>query len=237
MQDLSDASARPNRGIGRGRKRARTPEHKEEVRRKLIEAGQALLEQGRFQDHSLRKIAAQAGYSTGGVYSHFADKAALFHAIRDEEISKLEAEARARLPFYGETAESRLRGHVAFLREFTFKMVHRFGPASLSGGTETAAPDGRIEPFENQTDPSPAAGRMHALADAVVREFFDSLPAHPLDVALAADSLWGAINSTYTMAGASIHRRWSDPEAVGEVVLDALIASWKAQAALKAKNL
>lgn len=220
-KEVSSDSKRDRQG-----RRARSAGAKMEVRLKLIEAGQDLLTRGAFQRLSLHRIAAHAGYTTGVVYHYFENKEALFHTIRDLEIELLERQAKENAALLSDP-EERLRAHVKFLRSYTSRMMHRYGASFLSGAADVPSPDGGLEPYEAQTDPSPASGRMHALADEIVERFFDSLPVHPTEVPLAADSLWGAINSTFTMAGASDHRAWSDPEKIGDAVLDALIMSWK----------
>lgn len=54
---------------------------KDDTRLLILEAGkQEFLEKG-FADASLRHIARQAGVTTGAIYGHYADKAALFRAL------------------------------------------------------------------------------------------------------------------------------------------------------------
>ena len=56
---------------------------------KLLECARTeFLEMG-FQDASLRVIAAQAGTSTGAIYTRFQDKEGLFHAVVDATVNQL----------------------------------------------------------------------------------------------------------------------------------------------------
>ena len=62
----------------------RTKEQSAQTRARLIEAARAQFEQHGYARTTLEQIARAAGLTRGAVYFHFADKAALFRAMRDE---------------------------------------------------------------------------------------------------------------------------------------------------------
>lgn len=66
--------------------RARADEDKARVRQAFVSAGRKLLSEGDPSKVSLRRIAAEAGYSPGTIYSYFADWRALYRAVRERDM-------------------------------------------------------------------------------------------------------------------------------------------------------
>lgn len=64
----------------------KTKEEAERTRQQIIEAARRTFHQCGVSRTSLEKIAAAAGVTRGAVYWHFADKAALFFAMRDTSL-------------------------------------------------------------------------------------------------------------------------------------------------------
>ena len=62
----------------------RTKEESQETRRTIIAAARDMFFTNGVTNTSLEQIAAAAGVTRGAIYWHFADKAALFYAMRDE---------------------------------------------------------------------------------------------------------------------------------------------------------
>ncbi len=62
----------------------RTKEESQETRRTIIAAAREMFLTNGVTNTSLEQIAAAAGVTRGAIYWHFADKAALFYAMRDE---------------------------------------------------------------------------------------------------------------------------------------------------------
>src|SRR4051812_23523215 len=62
----------------------RTKEESLETRRAIIDAAREVFYENGVSRTSLEQIAAAAGVTRGAIYWHFADKAALFYAMRDE---------------------------------------------------------------------------------------------------------------------------------------------------------
>lgn len=65
----------------------KTKEEAERTRQQIIEAARRTFHQYGVSRTSLEKIAAAAGVTRGAVYWHFADKAALFFAMREASMS------------------------------------------------------------------------------------------------------------------------------------------------------
>lgn len=68
----------------------KTKEEAERTRQQIIEAARRMFHQRGVSRTSLEKIAAAAGVTRGAVYWHFADKAALFFAMRDASMSAVD---------------------------------------------------------------------------------------------------------------------------------------------------
>jgi len=68
----------------------KTKEEAERTRQQIIEAARRTFHQCGVSRTSLEKIAAAAGVTRGAVYWHFADKAALFFAMRDASMSAID---------------------------------------------------------------------------------------------------------------------------------------------------
>ena len=65
-------------------RRSRRHERKEETRAELIAAAGKVFADHGFRGASLDQIAAEAGYTTGAIYGHFAGKDDLFLAVSEE---------------------------------------------------------------------------------------------------------------------------------------------------------
>lgn len=61
----------------------------EETRRRVLEAAVAAVEAGGMEAVNIRNIAAQAGYSVGSVYKHFADQDALLIAVNSVTLGRI----------------------------------------------------------------------------------------------------------------------------------------------------
>ena len=61
----------------------------EETHRRVLEAAIAAVEAGGIEAVNIRKIAADAGYSVGSVYKHFADQDALLLAVNSVTLGRI----------------------------------------------------------------------------------------------------------------------------------------------------
>jgi AcrR family transcriptional regulator len=70
-------------------------EKKEQTRERLIDAAAKVFARRGYHDAGLGEIAAEAGYSTGAVYSNFSGKEELFLALADRKVEEAIADVRA----------------------------------------------------------------------------------------------------------------------------------------------
>ncbi|MFO0691968.1 MAG: TetR/AcrR family transcriptional regulator [Polyangiales bacterium] len=125
--------AQGDEGEGKGAER---PYHHGNLRKALLDAALALLDEQGVEALSLREVARRAGVSHAAPYRHFEDKDALVAAVAEVSFDELTATMRARMaPFEEGSVESLLasgHGYVeyAVTRPSRFRVV--FGPV-LSG--------------------------------------------------------------------------------------------------------
>jgi AcrR family transcriptional regulator len=70
-------------------------ERREQTRAELLGAAAEVFGRRGYHDASVEEIAAEAGYSTGALYSNFANKEHLFLALADHEVARRVDEIRA----------------------------------------------------------------------------------------------------------------------------------------------
>lgn len=63
----------------------------EETHRRVLEAAIAAVEAGGMEAVNIRKVAADAGYSVGSVYKHFADQDALLLAVNSVTLGRIKS--------------------------------------------------------------------------------------------------------------------------------------------------
>jgi AcrR family transcriptional regulator len=204
------------------RARARADEDKAQVRHAFVTAGRRLLATEGASKVSLRRIAAEAGYAPGAIYSYFADSRALYRAVRErdmedaievfQELVSTENEplARVRSLFVG-TVKYWLSRPDHF--DVLFSMpANQLGPIV---GTE----------LFGQT---PVVVRALEIYYQAVDAFFVSLPSHPFSPRLAADSLLAAVYGLIAFPRMTQTMNWSDTAEMAEVVIDSMLNQWVA---------
>lgn len=76
--------------------------HKDQVRRRLLDAAYVCLERNGFQDMTTRELLAEAGLSNGTLYKYFPSKEHIYEALAEEllgeDVERLRAEAGAGAP-------------------------------------------------------------------------------------------------------------------------------------------
>jgi AcrR family transcriptional regulator len=70
-------------------------EKQEQTRQQLLDAGARVFARRGYRQATVEEIAAEAGFTTGAVYSNFASKEELFLALADWEVDSRIAEIRA----------------------------------------------------------------------------------------------------------------------------------------------
>ncbi|MDB6062514.1 MAG: hypothetical protein JWM78_2617 [Verrucomicrobiaceae bacterium] len=223
-QERSDHERRSNTGK---LTRARTDQAKEKVRADVIRAGQELFAAEDFEKVSLRKIAAAANYSPGTVYQYFSDRDALFIAIRDLELIKLN-DALHVIADKVADPEQRLWKMIEYSMKFWKKNFGRYGESFLSGPPLKKINATTTQSNSSHMDQSPASATLHQLFDNSMKDFFDTLPRHPLPVTHATDAMIAAIDGVMIIPDTSPHRRWTEKKILSRIVFDALVHHWRA---------
>jgi AcrR family transcriptional regulator len=68
---------------------ARRQEQREELKAEMRDAARAIFVRDGYQSLSMRKVAAEIGYSAAAIYLYFPSKEALFHSLVEESFSRL----------------------------------------------------------------------------------------------------------------------------------------------------
>lgn len=205
------------------RGRARADEDKARVRQAFIDAGRRLLASEDPAQVSLRRIAAEAGYSPGSIYSYFPDARALYRAVREDDMEDAVAVFEALAQEAG-TAQARLRRLMTGTVQHWLAHPEQFAILFAMPARKRTVAD---ETFGQ----APVVLRALAIYDAAVLAYFDSLARHPLPARLATDALMGAVYGLIAFPRMTESMPWSGTAAMAEVVIDSVLAQWQAQAA------
>lgn len=206
-------------------KRARSPEEKAAVRQALIAAGRRAFAEQDYTKVSLRGIAAAAGYTPAVVYHYFADRQALFMAVREEDLERAveqisaaacgEVDPAMRLRKLLSVMLKHWRAHFDQY-EILFSGVGRQPTPRTSEGT----PFGRSE----------VAVRSYQQYENAVRDFFDTLPRYPMPLKLATDSIVVAIHGAVAVPMHLGTLRWSAGDKLAKAIVDSFITAWSVTA-------
>ncbi len=204
-------------------RRARSPQAKDHVRQALISAGRELLLASPSSPISLRGIARHAGYSSGVIYRYFADRQALFLAIRDSEmanfVDRLERECGP-----GDDVQARLLAIADRAFDFSRYQIAAFGMDSLFLF--------RLDASHAQSDMlsydfAPGAARIHAFFELAVRSVMNTRTMTDHDVQLAVGAMMAAVTGSVLLPRGSDHGDFPDGRTIMHEMIKALIATWR----------
>src|SRR5690348_17407983 len=68
---------------------SRRREHKEELRRAILDAAREIFVRGGYESFTMRKLAQKIEYSPGAVYLHFKNKENLFECLVEDSFARL----------------------------------------------------------------------------------------------------------------------------------------------------
>jgi AcrR family transcriptional regulator len=140
--------------------------HHGDLRRALLDAGLALIEEQGAQAFTLREAARRAGVSQAAPYRHFADKGALLAAIAEEGFRALSARMReevARAAAPAGTLEPIGMGYLLFAVENPAHYRVMFGPGRDREGLPASAEAAGQESFSLLLDGVREAQRSGAI--------------------------------------------------------------------------
>jgi AcrR family transcriptional regulator len=207
-------------------RRARSAEAKDQVRQALIDAGRELLLARPSEALSLRGIARHAGYSSGVIYRYFADRDALFLAIRDSEmtnfIDRLEAASSD-----NDDPATRLLEIADQAFDFSRYQIAAFGMNSLFlFGFDEAGSHRNKAPVH---DAAPAAARIHAFFERAVRSAMTIRANDHSDIQIAVGALMASITGAVLLPAGSDHGDFPDGRIVMRETIAALLCHWRLQ--------
>lgn len=204
--------------------RARADEDKAKVRQSFVVAGRRLLAVEDPSKVSLRRIAAEAGYSPGTIYSYFADSRALYRAIRERDMEEAVLVFEQLL---ADQAAPRQRVRNLFLGSVAYWIAHPEHFDVLFSMPDKAA----AKSLDEQFGQTPVVVRALNLYYDAVQQFFDSLARPPLAPRLAADALLGAVYGLVAFPRMTQTMPWSDTTAMAAVIVDTMLTQWESAGA------
>lgn len=204
--------------------RARGDDDKAKVRLAFVAAGRHLLATEDPAKVSLRRIAAAAGYSPGSIYSYFPDARALYRAVRERDMEEASAAFEQLLAAHTDP-EHGLRHLMLGTVQYWLSHADHFDILFAMPGRKAAVAD-------DSFGQSAVVLRALAIYDGAVQAYFDSLPRHPMPIRLASDALLAAVYGMIAFPRMTQTMPWSALPAMAGVVVDAMLAQWRA-AALK----
>ena len=155
------------------RRRTPTQGRSADLVHKVLEASAQVLGEVGLEATSTNKIAARAGVAVGSIYQYFPNKEAIFDALVDDRLRKLESliserMAALRTGSYPEAAEAVLRATISFHAsepELTPMLVSRISPP---------LPNAQHRYF----------GRLHIISRGYLEVYADELAVDDLDLAV-----------------------------------------------------
>lgn len=175
---------------------------------------------------SLRRIAAEAGYSPGTIYSYFPDSRALYRAIRESDMENAILSFKrivARTHDPAERVHKLFSGTVRYWLERPDQFDVLFSQPANPAVVDTS----NGQPFGQSVVVTTALDIYYHAIEA----FFDSLPVHPLSHRLAADALLAAVYGIIAFPRMTSTMKWSDVAQMADVIIVAMLAQWATQAA------
>jgi AcrR family transcriptional regulator len=200
--------------------RARADEDKARVRQAFVSAGRKLLAEGDPSKVSLRRIAAEAGYSPGTIYSYFADWRALYRAVRERDMEDAVAVFEMLVSQHSDPF-LRLRNLFIGTVDYWLKNPEHFDVlfAMPVKGPETED----VELFGQ----APVVVRALSIYYDAIQVFFDSLPQYPMTPRLAADALLAAVYGLIAFPRMTQTMKWSGTAEMAEIVVDSILKEWQ----------
>lgn len=225
--ELEENAMREATASRTGVTRARTPEEKETVRQRLIDAGRRAFAEQDYSKVSLRSIAVAAGYTPALVYHYFDGRQALLRAIRETDLD-FAVERFSKATEGVHSPADRLRKLlVVILRHWRANFEQYdilFSAAAHPQPARTAEP----APFGQ----SEIALRAYQLYHTAVEDFFDSLPRHPIPLKLATDCIVVSIHGAVAVPVHLGSMKWVAGEKLAMTIADTFITAWTVAAEL-----
>jgi AcrR family transcriptional regulator len=178
---------------------------REEARRAILDASEALLAEDGYELFSMRRLAARSGYTAPTVYHYFEDKPALIDALLEERCRKLVRQLR-RVEQSPDPIENARRLCAAFVR---------FGRRNPTHYQLLSAPR------EQGWIPPPAAEQARVLLQEPFVELAEQGRLLVADVELVQQAFWALLHGVISLQNARLDIEWT--KALFEEALEALL--------------
>lgn len=190
----------------------RRSQQREQARRAILDATEAILVEGGIESLSIRRLASRCGYTAPSIYYHFGDKPGLVAALLEERFRLLWQQLR-RVERSDDPAADLRALFCAFV---AFGVGHPNHYALLAS-TE----------FEGDAEPE-SASRSRAIMEGPLGALEARGRLRAPDVETAAQMLWAAAHGVISLRIQRPHREFA-PD-LAERVVDALLAGLVATA-------
>jgi AcrR family transcriptional regulator len=184
----------------------RRTRHREEARRAILDATEAILLEDGIELFSIRKLATRCGFTAPTIYHYFRDKDGLIDALLEERFSRLRQ--RVRRVALGPDQVANMREHArAFLR------FGRSNPAFYQLMMRG--------PRAGQERPVRAADQVREIMAGPIQALLEAGQLYTEDLAAAQQSIWAVMHGLISLQIAIPSHPWS--KNLAEVALDAML--------------
>jgi AcrR family transcriptional regulator len=186
----------------------RRQEQREELKGEIREAARAIIVRDGYRSFSMRKLAAEVGYSPGSTYLYFRNKEDLFRSLVEESFSRLSEslEVLARQPRNDPIA--RLKHGLGLYVEWGCRHPNDYQIAFLL------------------PDPGPGPYKTHQAFDVLRSMVTDCLPAGKARrerVELASQAIWSAVHGITSLLIQRPSFPWRSKPSVIRQVIDGAV--------------
>jgi AcrR family transcriptional regulator len=213
-------------------RRGARADHKESVRRVILDAARELFVCEGYGNVSLRKIAGRIGYTPMAIYVHFRDKSEILDCICEETFSCFRATAE-RLDGLGLPPRERLAAGMRSYIEFGLEHPHHYQLTFMT------PPCGRQDLGRRNEIGQECYQRMRrrvalCMAEQESRPELPAPPASPVplddradspEVELASQAIWTAMHGLVSLLIARPEFQWVEREHLIEAVIQGALRS------------
>jgi AcrR family transcriptional regulator len=193
----------------------RRQRQKAHLRRQIVDAARQMFAEEGFESVTMRKLASRIEYSPTAIYLHFKDKHAVLEAVCEETFASL----ATRL----EKLAARRQAPLAFLRD-GLRLYVRFGLQHPSDYTLTFTQGAGKGPADPEGFVASAGTRAFEVLRTAVRQCIDAGDLPPMDVDVAAQSLWAATHGLVSLFIAHATFPWVARQKLVDYTIDTMIA-------------
>lgn len=202
---------------GRIRTRARTPQDQEKVRQQFVDAARRVFADDGVVNLTMRRIAAEAGYSAGTIYLYFPGRQDLLRELWKEDLGGLLGAMTAAVTGAGENKITRIRRLYLAYAEFWQERPDQFRAMFLEGDHQYVRERAAFAEDDS----------VRSIQTFLVTELDAALQASAVrggDAVLLAHSLLAAVHGVVSLHITSPGFPWAERAAMLEFVLDGLLA-------------